>query len=69
MRMAMKLFGRTCGPASRNEHGFDSGSSLDYVDQNQPQGRTYFGRLVDKIYPTVLAARHPPAQNPFTNAD
>ncbi len=30
--------------------GFDSGSSLDYVYQNQPQGSNAFGRLVDKIY-------------------
>ncbi|HCR5549803.1 TPA: class I SAM-dependent methyltransferase family protein, partial [Shigella flexneri] len=30
--------------------GFDSGSSLDYVYQNQPQGSNAFGRLIDKIY-------------------
>ncbi len=30
--------------------GFDSGSSLDYVYQNQPQGSNVFGRFIDKIY-------------------
>jgi alpha-beta hydrolase superfamily lysophospholipase/SAM-dependent methyltransferase len=30
--------------------GFDSGSTLDYVYRNQPQGATPFGKLVDWIY-------------------
>jgi alpha-beta hydrolase superfamily lysophospholipase len=30
--------------------GFDSGSSLDYVYRNRPQGRGPVGRLIDKIY-------------------
>lgn len=30
--------------------GFDSGSTLDYVYRNQPQGEGQFGKLIDKIY-------------------
>lgn len=30
--------------------GFDSGSTLDYVYQNQPQGKHALGRLIDKNY-------------------
>ena len=30
--------------------GFDSGSSLDYVYRNTPQGRGPLGRLIDRIY-------------------
>ena len=35
---------------SDNETGFDSGSTLDYVYQNQAHGRTALGRLVDRSY-------------------
>ena len=30
--------------------GFDSGSTLDYVYQNRPQGRNAFGRAIDRYY-------------------
>ncbi|MCZ6127728.1 class I SAM-dependent methyltransferase family protein, partial [Escherichia coli] len=51
MRKAMKLFGaHSAGLHLGMSTGFDSGSSLDYVYQNQPQGSNAFGRLVDKIY-------------------
>lgn len=30
--------------------GFDSGSTLDYVYRNQAQGRTTFGRWIDRLY-------------------
>ncbi|MBH9579290.1 bifunctional alpha/beta hydrolase/class I SAM-dependent methyltransferase [Inhella proteolytica] len=30
--------------------GFDSGSTLDYVYRNQPQGRSGLGRLIDRVY-------------------
>jgi len=30
--------------------GFDSGSTLDYVYQHQPRGRTVVGRLIDRVY-------------------
>ncbi|XPE44466.1 class I SAM-dependent methyltransferase family protein [Shigella flexneri] len=49
MRKAIKLLGALCGPASRNDTGFDSGSSLDYVYQNQPQGITHWA-TIDKIF-------------------
>ena len=32
------------------ETGFDSGSTLDYVYQNQPQGKNWLGRQIDKVY-------------------
>ncbi|MCU7830869.1 MAG: bifunctional alpha/beta hydrolase/class I SAM-dependent methyltransferase [Candidatus Thiodiazotropha sp. (ex Myrtea sp. 'scaly one' KF741663)] len=32
------------------ENGFDSGSMLDYVYQNEAQGVTPIGRLIDRIY-------------------
>lgn len=31
-------------------HGFDSGVMLDYIYQNQPQGLTPIGRLIDKVF-------------------
>ena len=30
--------------------GFDSGSTLDYVYQNQPKGRHFFGTMIDRSY-------------------
>ncbi|MCJ8624634.1 class I SAM-dependent methyltransferase family protein, partial [Escherichia coli] len=51
MRKAMKLFGaHSAGLHLGMSTGFDSGSSLDYVYQNQPQGSNVFGRFIDKIY-------------------
>lgn len=51
MRKAMKLFEtHSSGLHLGMSTGFDSGSSLDYVYQNQPQGSNAFGRLIDKIY-------------------
>jgi alpha-beta hydrolase superfamily lysophospholipase len=32
------------------ETGFDSGSTLDYVYRNQPEGSTAIGRAIDRIY-------------------
>ncbi|MFV0549054.1 MAG: class I SAM-dependent methyltransferase family protein, partial [Limnobaculum xujianqingii] len=32
------------------ETGFDSGSTLDYVYRNQPEGSNSFGRFIDKQY-------------------
>ncbi|MGC6686810.1 class I SAM-dependent methyltransferase family protein, partial [Escherichia coli] len=32
------------------DKGFDSGSTLDYVYRNQPQGKGLFGRVVDRQY-------------------
>lgn len=39
------------------ETGFDSGSTLDYVYRNQPQGRNAFGRMVDKHYLNAIGWR------------
>lgn len=39
------------------ETGFDSGSTLDYVYRNQPQGRNAFGRFIDKIYLNAIGWR------------
>ncbi len=33
-----------------HETGFDSGSTLDYVYRNRPEGMRFFGRLIDRIY-------------------
>jgi alpha-beta hydrolase superfamily lysophospholipase len=46
---------RLCSPLSTGlqlgiETGFDSGSMLDYVYQNNPRGKGAIGRLVDKAY-------------------
>lgn len=39
------------------ETGYDSGSTLDYVYQNQPQVTNAFGRLVDKNYLNAIGWR------------
>ena len=47
MRVARTL---SAGVALGHRTGFDSGSTLDYVYRNQPQGRGALGRLIDKGY-------------------
>ena len=39
------------------EIGFDSGSTLDYVYRNQPQGSNAFGVWVDKYYLNAIGWR------------
>lgn len=39
------------------ETGFDSGSTLDYVYRNQPQGTNKFGKAVDKYYLNAIGWR------------
>ena len=39
------------------ETGFDSGSTLDYVYRNQPQGSNAFGRMADKHYLNAMGWR------------
>lgn len=39
------------------ETGFDSGSTLDYVYRNQPQGTNKFGEAVDKYYLNAIGWR------------
>jgi alpha-beta hydrolase superfamily lysophospholipase/phosphatidylglycerophosphate synthase len=51
MRQAMRVGGRlSTGIELGHTTGFDSGSMLDYVYRNRPQGTGPFGRLVDKGY-------------------
>jgi alpha-beta hydrolase superfamily lysophospholipase/SAM-dependent methyltransferase len=50
-----RLFMRTLGRLSRGvqlgwRRGFDSGTTLDYVYENRPQGVTPLGRLMDRAY-------------------
>jgi alpha-beta hydrolase superfamily lysophospholipase/phosphatidylglycerophosphate synthase len=50
-RLAMRIGGRlSSGIELGHTTGFDSGSTLDYVYRNQPQGVGPFGRLIDKGY-------------------
>jgi SAM-dependent methyltransferase len=50
-RVGLKLAGRLSrGIEIGWRCGFDSGLSLDYVYENQPQGWTVLGRLIDKSY-------------------
>lgn len=57
-RALMKLGSRwSKGLRIGQETGYDSGSTLDYVYQNQPQGTNAFGRLVDKNYLNAVGWR------------
>ncbi|MFW2176498.1 MULTISPECIES: alpha/beta fold hydrolase [unclassified Moraxella] len=50
-KLAIHKFGHISdGVATGIKHGFDSGSSLEKVYQNQPQGKNLFGKVVDKFY-------------------
>ncbi|MCW2488030.1 bifunctional alpha/beta hydrolase/class I SAM-dependent methyltransferase [Candidatus Symbiopectobacterium sp. NZEC127] len=51
LRYGMKMLGtQSTGVRLGFETGFDSGSTLDYVYRNQPQGSSALGRLIDKQY-------------------
>ncbi|MTH48927.1 class I SAM-dependent methyltransferase family protein, partial [Intestinirhabdus alba] len=51
LRYGMKALGtQSTGVRLGFETGFDSGSTLDYVYRNQPQGSSALGRLIDKNY-------------------
>ncbi|GAB1041507.1 bifunctional alpha/beta hydrolase/class I SAM-dependent methyltransferase [Vibrio fluvialis] len=51
LRYGMKVLGtQSTGVRLGFETGFDSGSTLDYVYRNQPQGSSALGRLIDKNY-------------------
>lgn len=39
------------------ENGFDSGTSLDYVYENEPRGITVLGKLVDRAYLNAIGWR------------
>lgn len=50
-RLAMKIGGWVSeGVALGHRTGFDSGSTLDYVYRNEPQGKGALGRFIDKGY-------------------
>lgn len=50
-RLGLKIAGRmSAGIALGIRAGFDSGSTLDYVYRNQPDGVTALGRLIDRSY-------------------
>lgn len=51
LRYGMKVLGtQSTGVRLGFETGFDSGSTLDYVYRNQPQGSSTLGRFIDKNY-------------------
>ncbi|ROR11461.1 bifunctional alpha/beta hydrolase/class I SAM-dependent methyltransferase [Erwinia sp. JUb26] len=51
MRYGMKTIGRqSAGMRLGYETGFDSGSTLDYVYRNQPEGNGMLGRVIDRQY-------------------
>ncbi|CAM4199051.1 bifunctional alpha/beta hydrolase/class I SAM-dependent methyltransferase [Citrobacter portucalensis] len=51
LRYGMKLLGtQSTGVRLGFDTGFDSGSTLDYVYRNKPQGSSALGRLIDKNY-------------------
>ncbi|MCG7803880.1 bifunctional alpha/beta hydrolase/class I SAM-dependent methyltransferase [Enterobacter vonholyi] len=51
LRYGMKVLGtQSTGVRLGFETGFDSGSTLDYIYRNQPQGSSSLGRLIDKNY-------------------
>ena len=51
LRYGMKALGtQSSGVRLGFETGFDSGSTLDYVYRNQPQGSSALGRVIDKNY-------------------
>ena len=57
-RAAMKLGSRWSeGLRIGQQTGYDSGSTLDYVYRNQPQGSNAFGKAVDKHYLDAIGWR------------
>ena len=51
LHFAMKTLGTLSNGVKLGfETGFDSGSTLDYIYQNQPQGKNWLGQQFDKIY-------------------
>lgn len=57
-RWLMKLGGRWSeGLKIGKETGYDSGSTLDYVYQNEPQGCNKFGKFIDKHYLNAIGWR------------
>lgn len=58
LRYGMKALGtQSEGVKLGFSTGFDSGSTLDYVYRNQPQGSSWLGRQIDKNYLSSLGWR------------
>jgi len=50
-RLGLKFAGtQSTGIKLGHQTGFDSGSTLDYVYKNQPQGTSWLGRIIDRNY-------------------
>jgi len=57
-RLSLGTLGRLSHGVNRGwKTGFDSGESLDYVYENQAQGRTPIGRLIDRSYLNAIGWR------------
>ncbi|GGI84295.1 bifunctional alpha/beta hydrolase/class I SAM-dependent methyltransferase [Shewanella gelidii] len=57
-RQSLKIGGlQSKGIKLGHETGFDSGSTLDYVYENKPQGKSFFGKLIDKNYLNAIGWR------------
>jgi Putative methyltransferase len=39
------------------QYGFDSGVMLEYIYRNQPSGRTFIGKAIDRIYLNAVGWR------------
>lgn len=58
VRASLKLLAPlSCGVALGFKAGFDSGHMLDYIYQNQAQGPTLLGRLIDRFYLNAIGWR------------
>jgi alpha-beta hydrolase superfamily lysophospholipase/SAM-dependent methyltransferase len=58
IRLMMKTAGRLSnGIALGWKHGFDSGTTLDYVYENRPRGTTFIGRMIDRSYLSSIGWR------------
>ena len=69
-RLGLELGGLVSeGVRLGHQTGFDSGSTLDYVYRNRPQGVGAIGRFIDRGYLQFnRLARHPAAQGPCRGA-
>ncbi len=58
MRGGMQFFSRwSKGLKIGAQTGYDSGSTLDYIYQNKPQGSNFIGKLIDKSYLNAIGWR------------
>jgi alpha-beta hydrolase superfamily lysophospholipase/SAM-dependent methyltransferase len=57
-RLSLKTVGKLSNGVRRGlETGFDSGQTLDYVYENQPRGKYWLGRIVDRRYLNAIGWR------------